>query len=142
MSTADKLAKVLETKLNIKQAITEKGVSVLDTDTFATYPDKIRAISGGGTGGGGTKIYANNILNEEFVKGEKVLLVFNSGVVNIYKDNADYFEAVTSFTGFITGNVDNFGRYEVETILPEKVDLKIVTNVDVKDDEIIFEGAI
>lgn len=142
MSTADKLAKALETKLNIKQAITEKGVSVLDTDTFASYPDKIRAIEGGGTGGG-TTIYANNILNEEFIEGEKVLIVFNNdGVVNVYKNDAIYFEVVTGFTGFITGNIDNFGRYEVETTLPEKVDLKVVTNIDVADDEIIFEGAI
>ena len=91
----------------------------------------------------GNKIYANNILNEEFVKGEKVLIVFNDdGVVNVYKDDAIYFEVVTGFTGFITGNVDSFGRYEVETILPEQVDLEVVTNVDVNDDEIIFEGAI
>ena len=142
MSTADKLSYLSQTKTAIKDAIVEKGVDISPSDTFRSYADKIRAIEGGGTGGVGTKIYANNILNEEFVKGEKVLLVFNSGVVNIYKDNADYFEAVTGFTGFITGNIDSFGRYEVETILPEQVDLKVVTNIDVNDDEIIFEGAI
>lgn len=73
MSTADKLAKVLETKLNIKQAITEKGVSVLDTDTFASYPDKIRAISGGGSGGG-DKIFVENSTGSEINSGDKVLV--------------------------------------------------------------------
>lgn len=76
MSTANKLAKVLETKLNIKQAITEKGVSILDTDTFATYPDKIRAIEGGGTGGG-SKLFVTNETGKEFVKGDKVLVYFS-----------------------------------------------------------------
>lgn len=76
MSTADKLAKVLETKLNIKQAITEKGVSVLDTDTFASYSDKIRKISGDGTGGG-SKLFVTNETGKEFVKGEKVLVNFS-----------------------------------------------------------------
>ena len=75
MSTADKLAKVLETKLNIKQAITEKGVSVLDTDTFASYPDKIRAISGGGsTGGSGDKVFIENATGSEINSGDKVLV--------------------------------------------------------------------
>lgn len=73
MSTADKLAKALETKLNIKQAITEKGVSVLDTDTFASYPDKIRAISGGGSGGG-DKIFVENSTGSEINSGDKVLV--------------------------------------------------------------------
>ena len=45
-----------------------------------------------------------------------------------------------TFTGIATGNVDDLGRYEVEMILPEKLDLKVVTDVNVADDEIIFEG--
>ena len=47
-TTADKLNKVLETKAAIKDAIVAKGVTVADTDTFASYPAKIAAISGGG----------------------------------------------------------------------------------------------
>lgn len=47
-TTADKLAKLAETKSNIKQAIIDKGVSVSDTDTFASYAGKIGQISGGG----------------------------------------------------------------------------------------------
>ena len=45
---ADKLNKVLSTKEDIKAAIIEKGQTVADTDTFASYPDKIRAIETGG----------------------------------------------------------------------------------------------
>ena len=51
-TTADKLNKVLSTKADIKSAIIEKGVAVSDSDTFASYGNKIRSItSGGGSGG-------------------------------------------------------------------------------------------
>ena len=96
MSTADKLAKVLETKLNIKQAITEKGVSVLDTDTFASYPEKIKAISGGGsTGeGGADKIFVENKSGIEYSKGDRVLVNF----VNVDGiDVGDTFSQGTSY---------------------------------------------
>lgn len=77
MSTADKLAKILETKLNIKQAITEKGVNVLDTDTFASYPEKIKAISGGGSGNT-KKVYATNYSSTKPKKNDKVLIKYGT----------------------------------------------------------------
>ena len=46
-TVADKLNKVLSTKDAIKAAIIEKGQTVANTDTFASYPDKIRAIVSG-----------------------------------------------------------------------------------------------
>ena len=45
----DKLNKLAETKSAIKTAIVNKGVAVSDSDTFASYADKINAISGGGS---------------------------------------------------------------------------------------------
>lgn len=45
----DKLNKLAETKSAIKTAIVNKGVAVSDTDTFASYADKISSISGGGS---------------------------------------------------------------------------------------------
>ena len=45
----DKLNKLAETKSAIKTAIVNKGVAVSDTDTFASYANKIASISGGGT---------------------------------------------------------------------------------------------
>lgn len=44
----DKLNKLAETKSAIKTAIVNKGVSISDTDTFASYADKISSISGSG----------------------------------------------------------------------------------------------
>ena len=41
----DKLNKLLDTKAAIKTAIIGKGQSVSDSDTFASYADKIEAIS-------------------------------------------------------------------------------------------------
>lgn len=49
-TTADKLNKLLETKAAIKQAIIDKGVDISDTDTFASYPEKIESIQAGGGG--------------------------------------------------------------------------------------------
>lgn len=49
MSIANKLNKLAETKSAIKTAIVNKGVAVSDSDTFASYADKIAAISGGGS---------------------------------------------------------------------------------------------
>lgn len=43
-TTADKLNKLLQTKQAIKQAIIDKGVDISDTDTFASYPEKIESI--------------------------------------------------------------------------------------------------
>lgn len=43
-TVADKLGKLLSTKADIKAAIIEKGQTVADTDTFASYAGKIRAI--------------------------------------------------------------------------------------------------
>ena len=47
-TTADKLNKLLQTKVAIKAAIEDKGV-IVGTAKFADYPNKIAAISGGGT---------------------------------------------------------------------------------------------
>ena len=49
MATADKLNKLLETKQAIKQAIIDKGGTVSDTDTFASYATKISELTTGGT---------------------------------------------------------------------------------------------
>lgn len=43
----DKLNKLAETKSAIKTAIVNKGVSISDSDTFASYADKIGSIEGG-----------------------------------------------------------------------------------------------
>ena len=45
----DKLNKLAETKSAIKTAIVNKGVAVSDSDTFASYANKIASISGGGS---------------------------------------------------------------------------------------------
>ena len=43
-TTAEKLTKLLDTKAAIKAALIEKGQSVSNLDTFASYPNKILAI--------------------------------------------------------------------------------------------------
>lgn len=50
-SISDKLSYLEETKQEIADAIVEKGQTVQDSDTFRSYADKIKEISGGGSGG-------------------------------------------------------------------------------------------
>lgn len=47
-TTGEKLQKILDTKLAIKDAIIAKGVAVNDDDTFASYAEKINNINGSG----------------------------------------------------------------------------------------------
>lgn len=47
MSLADKLRTILNIKVEIKQAIIEKGVEIEDNEQFASYPAKILEIQGG-----------------------------------------------------------------------------------------------
>ncbi len=49
-----KLNYLLETKEKIREAIEAKGQAVADKDTFRSYAEKIAAISGGSSGGGGS----------------------------------------------------------------------------------------
>ena len=51
MSTASKLSKILDTKVRLKEAIVNKGVSV-NTEVFAEYPSKVLAITSGDEGSG------------------------------------------------------------------------------------------
>ena len=100
MATADKLNKLLETKKAIKDAIIEKGVEV--GNKFAEYPDKIRAIQGGGgepSAGGGDLIYVENGTDKEYAKGDKVLI--NLGMV----DEVDLNESVTSTSSYYNTGV-------------------------------------
>ncbi|KKB55546.1 hypothetical protein [Parabacteroides gordonii] len=49
MSTADKLQTIINTKAAIRQAILDKGVVIADSDTFASYPNKIANIESDGS---------------------------------------------------------------------------------------------
>lgn len=44
------------------------------------------------------------------------------------------------YSGVFTGNIDEFDRVEVKALLPDKVNLTVITNIDVKGNEIMFEG--
>lgn len=60
-TTAEKLHYLNVTKQAIKQAIIDMGVDVSDEDTFRSYADLIRDI----TGGGGSDLYqVTNIPNK------------------------------------------------------------------------------
>ena len=51
ITIADELDKLVDTKRQIAEAITEKGVETSKDEKFSAYPEKIRQIQGGGGGG-------------------------------------------------------------------------------------------
>ena len=68
-TTADKLNKIFETKEAIRTAINNKGGTLTETDTFASYATAIDNIKSGGSGGGEEKsIYV------DFLDGDGTLL--------------------------------------------------------------------
>ena len=75
MTISDELETLMQTKKNIKTAITNKGVSIPSGTPFADYPDAINAISGEGgsyvdLSDYATKDYVDNaIANIELIPG-------------------------------------------------------------------------
>lgn len=61
---ADKLAHLSGTKQAIRSAIEGKGVAVADGDTFRSFADKIRSISGGTTGSTDWLAFLEQALND------------------------------------------------------------------------------
>ena len=58
----------------------------------------------------------------------------------IVKNTTINYNKDTAFTGIYTGKTNEDNKLEVNTLLVDKVDVTLVTDVDVNDDEIIFEG--
>ena len=58
----------------------------------------------------------------------------------IVKNTSMNYNKCTTFTGIYTGKTNEDNKLEVNTLLVDKVDVTLVTDIDVNDDEIIFEG--
>lgn len=65
MTISDELEMLIQTKKNIKAAITNKGVSIPSGTPFASYPDAINAISGEG----GSYVDLSNYVTKDELEG-------------------------------------------------------------------------
>lgn len=65
MTISDELETLIQTKKNIKAAITNKGVSIPSGTPFASYPDAINAISGEG----GSFVDLSNYVTKDELEG-------------------------------------------------------------------------
>ena len=65
MTISDELETLIQTKKNIKAAITNKGVSIPSGTPFADYPDAINAISGEG----GSFVDLSNYVTKDELEG-------------------------------------------------------------------------
>jgi len=112
MSTIEQeLILLNQTKQNIKQAIINKGVSVLDSDTFASYADKITSITSGSTT---NQVFCVN--NGKIVDGKESILSFEGNTVSF---DATNFQATlangTSFT------LDSINSVDLTTLIESDV---------------------
>lgn len=103
MSIASEITRLQTAKANIKSAITEKGGTVLSTDTLSQYADCIRSIPTGGSSSGEYvwEVYDGNITT---YREENVTLPLSSiASVGAY---SDYILAPTTSTPF-----NNMGKF-------------------------------
>ena len=115
----DKLNKLAETKSAIKTAIVNKGVSISDTDTFASYANKIASIEGGGstptegiygvfiydTNGNLTKPEEWNTANNDLAVGVAVIDGNCSFVIGKTQDSSDIHWSDTLYGTEVSGIV-------------------------------------
>lgn len=52
MSISNEISRIERAKQRIKDAIIAQGINVSDSDTISSFPDKIKAINGSGSGSG------------------------------------------------------------------------------------------
>ena len=107
----DKLAYLDDTKLAIKEAIQNKGVSVTDEDTFRSYAEKISSIEAGG-GAVGTTVTAINKTSSVINQNDKVWL--NEVVDENWATNAPIY-----LNELVSGNETNVDLFSYEFTIDE-----------------------
>ena len=85
-------------------------------------------------------IYAWSYSRGDYANYVKASNSVADGVWYISEPQYTNFENVGSFTGFITGEIDQQGNYEVTSVLPEEK--TVVLDIDQSADEIEFTGVI
>ena len=97
MTISDELETLMQTKKNIKTAITNKGVSIPSGTPFASYPDAINAISGEG----GSFVDLSNYATKDYVDDAIANIEISGGDVDL----TGY--ATESYVNSVTGNARN-----------------------------------
>lgn len=115
-TVADKLNKVLSTKADIKSAIIEKGVEVLDSDTFASYGDKIRSIKGdsGGDTVEGYPLPLDELPDLEQIMADNQSEYTNYRVMYLMRDDRDTIKFINKFYDIYTSDGKNYKGYDDE----------------------------
>lgn len=100
MTISDELETLIQTKKNIKTAITNKGVSIPNGTPFASYPDAINAISGEG----GSFVDLSNYVTKDELEGyaTKNEIPTVPTDVSAFNNDAGYLTEHQSLEGYAT----------------------------------------
>lgn len=100
MTISDELETLMQTKKNLKKAITNKGVSIPNGTPFADYPDAINAISGEG----GSFVDLSNYVTKDELEGyatkDEIPTVPTD--VSAFNNDAGYLTEHQSLDGYAT----------------------------------------
>lgn len=113
-TVADKLNKVLSTKADIKNAIIEKGVAVSDSDTFASYGDKIRSIKGdsGGDIVEGYPLPLDELPNLEQIMADNQSEYTKYRIMYLMRDDRDITRFINVFYDIYTSDGYHYEGYD------------------------------
>lgn len=112
MTISNELETLIQTKKNIKAAITNKGVSIPSGTPFADYPDAINAISGEG----GSFVDLSNYVTKDELEGyatkDEIPTVPTD--VSAFNNDAGYLTEHQSLDGYATEDYVNDAIKDIE----------------------------
>lgn len=115
MTISDELETLIQTKKNIKAAITNKGVSIPSGTPFASYPDAINAISGEG----GSFVDLSNYVTKDELEGyatkDEIPTVPTD--VSAFNNDAGYLTEHQSLEGYATEDYVQNVIGDINTVL-------------------------
>lgn len=115
MTISDELETLIQTKKNIKAAITNKGVSIPSGTPFASYPDAINAISGEG----GSYVDLSNYVTKDELEGyaTKNEIPTVPTDISAFNNDAGYLTEHQSLEGYATEDYVNDAIGNINSIL-------------------------
>lgn len=132
MSTINEQLQILEaTKAQIKQALIDKHIEVLDTDPFSSYATKMEDYTGDATASSADLLFPKTAyVNGEMISGSisdlsNSDITVTASTVNVFKSNEEYLniKAKMKYSGLIKENSTTFSMVLYNNLIVEAIGL-------------------